>query len=157
SPGFIVRFSLPMRKSMVPLIIQTNCSCGCLWAAACAPALIVQYTTVPCLPDTTRRRILSVICSSGTEASLSKPAMTGMSCSSAPGIWRLLIDPTARSDLFEVDLLHHGSPFGDVRFDTFPEFFRTARPRLVAECMQPLDRRRLLESAPHFAVEPTDD
>ena len=26
SPGFIVRFSSPMRKSIVPLIIHTNCS-----------------------------------------------------------------------------------------------------------------------------------
>src|SRR5581483_1188739 len=33
---------------------------------------------VPCLPDMTRRLILSLICSSGTDASLSKPAITGM-------------------------------------------------------------------------------
>src|SRR5215831_4282451 len=82
SPGFIVRFSLPMRKSIVPLTIQTNCSCGCLCAAACAPALMRQYTMVPCSPETTRRRILSVICSSGTDSSLSNPAITGMARSS---------------------------------------------------------------------------
>ena len=53
--------SSPMRKSILPLIIHTICSCGCLWAAACAPALIFHHTIMLCLPDKTRRLILSVV------------------------------------------------------------------------------------------------
>src|SRR5262249_59302555 len=61
------------------------------------------------------------------------------------------------SDLLEVNLIDHRGPFGDVGFDALPEVVRAARTRLVAECVQPLDRRRLREDAPDLAVEPADD
>src|SRR5215831_20492936 len=78
SPAVIERRSLPMRKSIVPLSIQTICSCGCRCAPACAPALIFHHTIIPCFPARTRRSILSVIRSHGSFSSAPNPDITGM-------------------------------------------------------------------------------
>ena len=74
----MLRRSSPMRKSILPLSIHTICSCGCLWAAACAPALMFHHTIMHCLPARTRRLILSVTRSTGSAASSLEPEQPGI-------------------------------------------------------------------------------
>src|SRR2546427_6996484 len=78
SPARHVRFSPPRRNSIVPEISQKICSCGCVWAAAWAPAFIDHRTTISLSPTSTRREILSVIFSSGRRRSAWKPFMLGI-------------------------------------------------------------------------------
>ena len=56
---------------MRPLSIQKICSCGCLCAAAWAPAFMVHQTIMVLSPESTRRVIIGVTCSS--EICLSEP------------------------------------------------------------------------------------
>ena len=48
SPPTIDRRSFPMRKSILPLNIQTICSCGCWCEAACAPAFPSSFGVSGC-------------------------------------------------------------------------------------------------------------